>query len=89
MAVGAGRNDIVWMVIRRTLVLTANGVLIGIIGALALTRVLTKLLFGVTPTDPATLCAVTFILVAVALFSALVPARRAAKVYPLEALRHD
>jgi ABC-type antimicrobial peptide transport system permease subunit len=89
MAVGAGRNDIVWMVIRRTLVLTANGVLIGIAGALALTRVLTKLLFGVTPTDPATLFAVTVILVTVALLSALVPARRAAKVYPLEALRHD
>jgi putative ABC transport system permease protein len=89
MAVGASRNDIVWMVIRRTLVLTGSGAIVGIVGALALTRVLTKLLFELTPTDPGTFFAVTGILAAVAVVSSLLPARRAARVYPLEALRHE
>jgi predicted permease len=89
MAVGAGRNDIVWMVIRRTLVLTATGAMAGLAGALALTHELTKLLFELTPTDPGTFFAVTGILAAVAVISSLMPARRAAKVHPLEALRHE
>jgi putative ABC transport system permease protein len=89
MAVGASRSDIVWMVIRRTLVLTATGAVAGIAGALTLTRVLIKLLFEVTPTDPGTFFAVTGILAAVAVVASLMPARRAARVYPLEALRHE
>jgi putative ABC transport system permease protein len=89
MAVGADRNDIVWMVIRRTLVLTSSGLAIGMAGALMLTRVLTKLLFEVTPTDPLTFSVVTLILVTVAMLSAWVPAQRAAKVFPLDALRRE
>jgi predicted permease len=89
MAMGAAGKDVLWMVLRRTLMLAGSGVLIGTIGALAVTRVLTKFLFEVTPTDPFTFLAVTGILVMVALLSAWIPAQRAARVYPLVALRHE
>jgi putative ABC transport system permease protein len=89
MAMGAEEKDVVWMVLRRTLVLAGSGVLIGTLGALAVTRVLTKFLFEVTPNDPVTFFAVTGILMIVALLSAWIPARRAARVYPLVALRHE
>ena len=89
MAVGAEQTDIVWMVIGRTLLLTGAGVTIGMVGALVVTRVLTKFLFEVTATDPLTFLAVAAILVFVALVSAWVPAKRAAGVYPVVALRHE
>ncbi len=89
LAIGAGQNDILWMVFRRTLMLAGSGVLIGTVGALAVTRVLAKFLFEVTPTDPPTFIAVTGILVIVALLSAWIPAQRAVRVYPLVALRHE
>jgi putative ABC transport system permease protein len=89
MAVGAGQKDVVWMVLRRTLMLAGNGVLVGALGALAVTRVLAKFLFEVTPTDPFTFIIVTGILLFVALVAAWIPARRAARVYPLVALRYE
>jgi predicted permease len=89
MAVGAGQSDIIWMVFRRTLMLTGTGVVIGAFGALAVTRVLAKLLFEVTPTDPVTFVIVTGILLFVALLAAWIPARRAAAVHPLVALRYE
>ncbi len=89
MAMGAGENDVLWMVLRHTLVLAAGGLLLGTLGALAVTQVLTKFLFEVKPSDPLTFLAVTGILLIVALLSAWVPARRAARVYPLVALRHE
>jgi putative ABC transport system permease protein len=89
MALGAEEKDILWMVLRRTLALAGCGVLIGTLGALAVTRVLTKFLFEVTPTDPSTFVAVTGILVIVALLSAWIPAQRATRVYPLVALRYE
>ncbi len=89
MAMGAAEVDVLWMVLRRTLLLAGGGVLIGTLGALVVTRVLSKLLFEVTPTDASTFAAVTGILVVVALLSAWIPARRAAGVYPLVALRHE
>ena len=89
MAVGAEAKNVVWLVIRRTLALAGSGVLLGVLGAVAVTRVLTKFLFEVTPTDPLTLFVVTATLIAVALFSAWMPARRAAGVHPLTALRHE
>jgi putative ABC transport system permease protein len=89
MAVGAQERDVVWMVFRRTLLLAGSGVFTGILGALAVTGVLKKFLFEVTPTDPFTFVAVTGLLVTVALFAAWLPARRAARVYPLVALRHE
>jgi putative ABC transport system permease protein len=89
MAMGAAENDVLWMVLRQTLVLAASGVLIGTVGALGVTSVLGKFLFEVKPTDPLTFLTVTGILAAVALLSAWIPARRAARVYPLVALRHE
>ncbi len=89
MALGAEQRDILWQVISRTLALAGTGALIGALGALAVTRVLTKFLFEVTPTDPITFLVVVVILLAVALLSAWAPARSATKVHPLVALRHE
>ncbi len=89
MALGGEPKDIIWMVLRRTLLLTGSGVLIGVAGALAVTGVLEKFLFEVRPEDPATLSIVAGILFLAALFSAWIPAKRATGIYPLAALRHD
>jgi predicted permease len=89
MAVGAAQKDIVRMVLRRTLILAGSGVAIGTAGALAVTRVLEKFLFDVKPTDPATLIGVTVFLVAVAMLAAWVPAHRASRISPSDALRHE
>lgn len=89
MALGASRGDVVGMVLRSTLGLAALGVVLGIGGALLVTRVLEKLLFGVKPTDPLTFVSVAVLFIGVALFAGLLPARRAAQVYPLVALRYE
>ena len=89
MALGAGSGDVVRMVLRRTLLLACAGIVIGAAGALAVTGVLKKFLFEITPTDPATFLAVALLLATVALFAGLAPAIRAAKVDPLVALRHE
>ena len=89
MAMGAGSADVVRIVLRRTLLLTASGVVLGTAGALAVTRVLKTFLFEVTPSDPLTFGAVAALLLAIALIAALVPARRAYTVDPLVALRYE
>ena len=89
MAIGAEENDVLGLVLRRTLVLTGIGTFLGVLGALAVMRVLAKFLFEVKPTDPLTFVAVTAILPLVALLSASLPARRAARVDPLVALRYE
>jgi ABC-type antimicrobial peptide transport system permease subunit len=89
MALGARMGDVVRMVLRRTLVLAAAGVALGTAGALAATRVLAKLLFDVKPTDPGTYIVMAGLLVVVALFAGLLPARRATRVDPMVALRQD
>jgi putative ABC transport system permease protein len=87
VALGAGRADIVRIVLRRLLVLVIPGVVMGVGGALAVTRVLSALLFDVKPDDPATFVVVSLLLVSVAFVAGLVPARRASRLDPLAALR--
>lgn len=89
MALGAQSRNVLWLVIQQGLRLAAVGVVIGLIGAWALTRLMTTLLFGVTPTDSLTLIAVVATLGAVAIVACYVPARRATRVDPLVALREE
>jgi putative ABC transport system permease protein len=89
MALGAEARDVLRMVLRRTLVLAGLGVVIGAVVALAVTRVLAKFLFEVKPSDPATFLAVAVLLSGVALGAGWIPARRATKVDPMEALRYE
>jgi ABC-type antimicrobial peptide transport system permease subunit len=89
MSLGASRGNVVWMVLRGSLALAAAGVAIGLPLCLRLSRLIENLLFGVEPNDPATLAATVTILAAAAGLAAAIPARRAARVDPLAALRHE
>lgn len=88
-ALGASRGSLLGMVIRRGMQLTLIGLAIGVAGALALTRLLASLLFGISPRDPVTLIVVAAVLSTVALLACYIPARRAAAVDPLVALRYE
>jgi predicted permease len=89
LALGAQKSELKWMFVRSALVLTAAGVAIGIVGAAALTQSMKSLLFEISPLDPLTYLTVPFILVAAAALASYLPARRAAGVNPVEALRVD
>jgi putative ABC transport system permease protein len=87
MALGAQIRDVLKLVLSRAMVLTVIGIGIGVAGAVAMTRYMASLLFGVKPIDTVTFIAVAIVLAAVVLVACLVPARRAAKIDPLEALK--
>jgi predicted permease len=89
VALGAERSDVLKLVVGQGFKLTLMGIGIGILGALALTRSLSSLLYGVKPTDPLTFVAVPLILAGVALLASYIPARRATKVDPMLALRYE
>jgi len=89
MALGANRPAILMMVLRTGIMLTVIGTAIGLIGALALTRWMSSLLFGVSATDPATYVIVLLVALGAALLACSIPARRATRVDPLVALRYE
>jgi ABC-type antimicrobial peptide transport system permease subunit len=89
MALGAEQRDVSRMVLKQASLLAGGGVVIGLAGAMGLTRLMSSLLFGVSPMDPVTFGSVAVGLAAVALVASYVPARRAAKVDPVVALRFE
>jgi predicted permease len=89
MALGAQRRDVLKLVVGRGLRLVLVGVLVGLAASLAVTRLMTSLLYGVSATDPATLASISLILVGVAVLASYLPARRATKVDPVTALRYE
>ncbi len=89
MALGAEVSDVMKLVVRQGMKLVLIGMVIGLIGALALTQLVENLLFGITPTNLLTLATVTLLLGLVAILACWIPAHRAARLHPMVALRHD
>jgi predicted permease len=89
MAMGAQRLDILKLIMRQGVFLTIIGIVIGLIGAYALTKVLASMLFGVRATEPAAFAAIAVALAFIALLACYLPARRATKIQPVEALRYE
>jgi ABC-type antimicrobial peptide transport system permease subunit len=89
IALGARPDAILRLVIRQALILAALGIAIGLVGAFALTRVMSSLLFGVSATDLLTFVITSLLLGSMALMASYIPARRAAKVDPIAALQHE
>ena len=89
MALGARRVDVLSAILGQGFKLILIGVVMGVAGAVALTRVLASFLYDVTPTDPVTLAIVSAILIAIALVASYLPARRAARIDPMVALRYE
>jgi putative ABC transport system permease protein len=87
VALGAKRRDVLWLVVSRGMALAVAGVLVGMAGALALTRLMKTMLFNVSATDPLTFAVIALLLIVVALLACYIPARRATKVDPMVAIR--
>jgi ABC-type antimicrobial peptide transport system permease subunit len=87
LALGAQKGELKWMFVRSALLLTAVGVVIGVGTAAALMQLMKSVLFGVSPLDPVTYITVPLVLAVSAIFASYLPARRAAAINPVEALR--
>jgi ABC-type antimicrobial peptide transport system permease subunit len=89
IALGADRREVLGLVLKRAMTLAGIGLVLGLVGALATTRLLGSLLFGIKPLDPATFAAASAFLFVVALLATYVPAHAATKVDPIVALRYE
>jgi ABC-type antimicrobial peptide transport system permease subunit len=89
IALGAERASVLWLVLREVALLTAIGIMVGIPSSLGLTRLVRSQLFGISPTDPLTIAAAAAALALVGLVAGWLPARRAAGVEPVLALRYE
>jgi ABC-type lipoprotein release transport system permease subunit len=89
MALGARAASVFGLVLRGSMKWVFSGLVLGIAGSIGLSRLLNTLLYGVHPTDPVVLCAVSALLLTVALLATFLPARRAAKLDPIRTLRHE
>jgi len=89
IALGAQSSDVIWMVLRRGLLLTLVGLVLGFAAAVGLTRLLISFLYGVSPTDPTTYVGVALLIGSMALVASYLPARRAIRVDPMVALRYE
>jgi ABC-type antimicrobial peptide transport system permease subunit len=89
MALGASRAQIIGMVLRETCLLVGAGIAIGVVLAVGASRLISTLLYGLKPTDPATMTIAALFMLAAALFAGYAPSRRASKVDPMVALRYE
>lgn len=89
MALGAESRDVLGLILHEGMILAGVGIGIGLVAGWGLTRVLSRLLFGITPTDPPTFICTALLLIIVALMACYFPARRASKIDPMEALRYE
>jgi putative ABC transport system permease protein len=89
MALGAQPGQVLWLILKQGLLLTGVGIVVGLAGALALTRILSSLLFEVGSTDPSIFAAIVLLLTCVSLIACYLPARRATRVDPLIAMRYE
>ena len=89
MALGAARADVIQLVMRESMMLVLAGVLLGLAGAMAASRPIASLLFGLAPVDPLTIAAAIVVMLLLSSIAAYLPARRASRVDPIVALRYE